>query len=115
MGDGDGSVDIEEFISWWKDFDVYHSFKHYDTDRSGEIDFSEFFLLINGLGIKLEKHEVADALSRLDKDNSGTVSYEEFQKYWRVLLQARRKQQNEQKAKNAKKKQKKKGLRRQKS
>ena len=67
---------------------MYQSFKHYDTDRSGEIDFSELFNLIKGLGIKLEKHEVADALQQLDKDNSGTVSYEEFQKYWRVLLQA---------------------------
>jgi Ca2+-binding EF-hand superfamily protein len=101
---GDGSVGLDEFLAWWKDFDVYQSFKHYDADRSGEIDFSELFSLIKGLGIKLEKHEVADALQQLDKDNSGTVSYEEFEKYWRVLLQARRNQQGEAKGSSSPKK-----------
>ena len=58
-------------------------------DRNGSIDFNELFNLTETLGVKLTKTEITQAIRELDKDNSGSLSLEEFQPWWRKVLEDR--------------------------
>ena len=80
--DGDGSISWAEYLKWWERFDVQRIFERYDADGSGAISARELQLLCADLGVHLSKREVKDALKKLDKDGSATLSFEEFFPWW---------------------------------
>jgi Ca2+-binding EF-hand superfamily protein len=80
--DGDGSISWAEYLKWWERFDVQRIFERYDADGSGAISARELQLLCADLGVHLSKREVKDALKKLDKDGSASLSFEEFFPWW---------------------------------
>ena len=60
------------------------AFAHYDRDRSGSIDPSEFALLLEDLGVEPTPDRISFAFSQLDKNNDGGISFEEFSTWWRA-------------------------------
>ena len=83
--DGDGSITWAEYIKWWERFDVQRIFEQYDTDGGGDINGHELQLLCADLGVHLSKKEVRDALKKLDKDGSSSLSFDEFFPWWCAL------------------------------
>ena len=80
--DGDGTITWAEYVKWWERFDVQRIFEQYDTDGGGEINVHELQLLCADLGVHLSKREVREALKKLDKDGSSSLSFDEFFPWW---------------------------------
>ena len=57
-------------------------FKEADLDGSGELDFEELGEFVKKLGMNFTHREWELLVESLDADNSGTVSLEEFKKWW---------------------------------
>lgn len=96
--DSDGSVSFEEFLQWFRNEEgmemvnesqdccnrYYYTrkavdlFKKYDIDGNGNIDAVELKKLLDDIDYK---HSVQDALTTMDKDGDGTVSFPEFLKW----------------------------------
>lgn len=58
-------------------------FEKFDRDGSGCISAPELRALCYDRGFPLSEEEVAAAMASLDKDGSGTLTYEEFLEWWR--------------------------------
>mmetsp|Transcript_3877 Transcript_3877/g.5942 ORF Transcript_3877/g.5942 Transcript_3877/m.5942 type:complete len:176 (-) Transcript_3877:52-579(-) len=96
--DGNGTIDYEEFKTWWKgngrfeklvlDDAVQTSikncvayFRYFDKDNSGDISADEFRdlhkdLVKNGYGAHLSDEE--SDLTTLDKDGDGQIDFNEY-------------------------------------
>lgn len=62
---------------------VKEIFQKFDADNSKSIDAMEFQRLCNSLGYEFAtRSEVEKAVAMLDDDNSGTIEWEEFRKWW---------------------------------
>eukprot|EP01089_Gocevia_fonbrunei_P012756 TRINITY_DN3102_c0_g1_i1.p1 TRINITY_DN3102_c0_g1~~TRINITY_DN3102_c0_g1_i1.p1 ORF type:complete len:161 (-),score=46.38 TRINITY_DN3102_c0_g1_i1:148-630(-) len=57
-------------------------FSKYDTDKSGHINTSEFGSLCYEMGHKLTQTEISVAVKQLDHNGDGSITYDEFQKWW---------------------------------
>ena len=85
--DGEGSVERQEFLWWWKRAgkvyrekmtalkdelnEVKALFDEFDEDASGEIGATELRSLIAMLGVRMNEDELEDTMEELDKDGSG--------------------------------------------
>lgn len=92
---GDGRLSFEEFKCWMVSDERFRCvddtsrfmlmisaielFEKYDTDKNRTLDRSEFKLLFLDCGGKIENLSVA--LSFLDKDKNGVISFYEFLKW----------------------------------
>jgi len=54
------------------------AFEHFDVDRNGVVDYSEFERALNHFGVHLEDSEMQLLFSYFDVDQSGTLTYAEF-------------------------------------
>ena len=61
---------------------MHRIFEQYDSDGSGAISAHELQLLCADLGVHLSKREVREALKKLDKDGSASLSFDEFFPWW---------------------------------
>ncbi|TPX43516.1 hypothetical protein SeLEV6574_g05020 [Synchytrium endobioticum] len=57
-------------------------FDKYDLDHSGSIEISEFRKLVYEFGYYLSEDELTMAVRVLDVDGDGSISYDEFFKWW---------------------------------
>jgi Ca2+-binding EF-hand superfamily protein len=57
-------------------------FDHYDRDRSGYIDASEWTNFLGVLDPTLSKEEAQAGLLAVDTDHDGRVGFDEFLKWW---------------------------------
>ncbi len=98
--DGNGEVDLDEFLAWWKNARSSDStwarmiarrerqekerewlndlFDHIDADGGGTLDIEEINMMTNDLGLSLTTVELSAAMEEMDKDNNGDVDFEEF-------------------------------------
>merc|ERR1712196_434058 len=53
-------------------------FKKFDANNSGEIDMRELGILVKALGLNMGQDEINHAMIDLDKDQNGSISFEEF-------------------------------------
>ena len=83
--DGDGAIGVDEFVSWFDDFDVEREFRRFDTDHSGSISRHELRELTASLGMALSRKELGVAFERLDRDKSGLVTFDEFLPWWKEV------------------------------
>ena len=91
--DGDGTVDVEEYIKSRKyktNMDLLHralvlrsqirkEFEDYDQDHSGYITKDELVSVIeNRVGITFTKEQTEKIVGDIDSDDDGKLNYEEF-------------------------------------
>ena len=57
-------------------------FNQFDKNKNGSIDKKELYTLSIALNNQLSPAELQDFMSAFDKDNSSSISWEEFIDYW---------------------------------
>ena len=56
-------------------------FNHFDDDGSGAMDVHELSAAMDLMGITISVEECEALMSKIDKDNDGDVSFEEFHRW----------------------------------
>uniref|UniRef100_A0A7N1A4A6 EF-hand domain-containing protein n=1 Tax=Kalanchoe fedtschenkoi TaxID=63787 RepID=A0A7N1A4A6_KALFE len=82
--DQDGRVDYEEFRQYMddKELELYSIFQAIDVEHNGSIQPEELLDALNRAGIEIKDDELANFVDRVDKDNNGVITFEE----WRDFL-----------------------------
>jgi len=62
--------------------DLRVAFARFDADRSGTIETRELAHLFEALGQQPDDEAIADAMKSLDKDKSGSISFDELAAWW---------------------------------
>jgi Ca2+-binding EF-hand superfamily protein/ankyrin repeat protein len=101
--DGNGTLDLYEFISWWlkrisslpnpakqQEAIAKYTFSQYDTDKSGFLDRSELRNLIEALGASFTDDELDQAVKEIDSDDSGVIESSEFICWWTNRIVSKR-------------------------
>lgn len=65
-----------------EDGHIQQVFKHVDSDRSGYLSMEELAAFCRTLGIKFNHREWELLVLNLDRDGSGDISLEEFERWW---------------------------------
>ncbi|XP_076891947.1 calcium-dependent mitochondrial ATP-magnesium/phosphate carrier protein 3-like [Bidens hawaiensis] len=80
----DGRVEYHEFRRYMddKELELYHIFQAIDVEHNGCILPEELYDALAKAGIELDDDELASFVERVDKDNNGTITFEE----WRDFL-----------------------------
>lgn len=76
-----------QFVTSYRDLEATafrSQFESYDLDQSGEISTKELMGLMSGLGYTPTKLSVEEALTIVDTDKTGTVSFKEFMLLMRI-------------------------------
>merc|ERR1712164_219190 len=84
--DNDGSIDFEEFLDMMtakmsdKDTreDIQKAFNLFDTDGSVTIDPKELMAAMQSLGFEAKNQTIYQMIGDIDKDNDGSIDFEEF-------------------------------------
>jgi len=58
-------------------------FREQDTTNTGKLNLMQFKLLTESLGLALNVHELHTAFSVVDKNQNDSISYEEFDAWWK--------------------------------
>merc|ERR1711934_475013 len=58
--------------------EIREAFDLFDTDGSGAIDAKELKVAMHALGFEPKKEEIRKMINDLDKNNDGTIDFEEF-------------------------------------
>ncbi len=59
-------------------------FEKYDVDDNGTIDWDEFRLLVDELKQDVSLKDKAAQFDDADANNSGMISFQEFQQWWKT-------------------------------
>jgi Ca2+-binding EF-hand superfamily protein len=96
--DGDGQVAREEFLQWYADQilseisspseQAKKLFELFDHDSNGEITIGEFKTKLDALHLDFSVDDIGDIVNELDRDRSGTISVEEFEKLFEKYFPA---------------------------
>ncbi|XP_076891149.1 calcium-dependent mitochondrial ATP-magnesium/phosphate carrier protein 2-like [Bidens hawaiensis] len=80
----DGRVDYQEFRRYMdaKELELYRIFQAIDVEHNGCILPEELYDALVKAGIKIDDKEFASFVERVDKDNNGVITFEE----WRDFL-----------------------------
>jgi len=62
--------------------DLQAVFRRFDRDGSGYIDVGELVGMLEALGMEPDDDELDAAIERLDTDESGRISWDEFRAWW---------------------------------
>jgi Ca2+-binding EF-hand superfamily protein len=84
---GDGEVDWVEVVGYLDALDARMQFDKYDEDGGGSISLAELSALCFAMGLALQAEHLAVAMQMLDADRNGSLSFEEFLKWWLVERQ----------------------------
>jgi calmodulin len=72
------TLSAEDQMKYWNLKGVFDVF---DMDHSGNVDLHELVGLMQALGISLEEDEKRNMMKECDKDNSNSISFDEFWSY----------------------------------
>jgi len=82
--DGNGTIDIDEFISATmhryrldRDDHVYQAFQHFDKDNDGHITKEELEMAMKEHGVG-DEVSIKQIITEVDTDNDGKINFEEF-------------------------------------
>lgn len=80
----DGRVDYQEFRRYMddKELELYRIFQAIDVEHNGGILPEELYHALVKAGIEIDDEELATFVERVDKDNNGVITFEE----WRDFL-----------------------------
>ncbi|GFR12527.1 calcium-binding mitochondrial carrier protein SCaMC-2-A, partial [Trichonephila clavata] len=78
-----GSLNFEDFLHFIQESEhqLMALFKYMDENRDGIIDADEIVSAFARFGVKIDKQEAYVLLKRMDKDNSQTISFNEWRDY----------------------------------
>jgi calcium-binding protein CML len=62
--------------------EIRENFEHFDGDRDGRIDFSEFHRLLDALGGEFTEAEARIGFAEIDTDGGGRIEIDEFADWW---------------------------------
>ncbi len=62
--------------------EIREIFGHFDKDKNGVMDASEFSKLLDALGAEMTKDEVSEGLRALDDNKNGLIDFDEFVAWW---------------------------------
>jgi Ca2+-binding EF-hand superfamily protein len=62
--------------------EVREIFDHFDSDRNGVIDRSEWGQLLEALGGGFSEQEAQTGLQIVDRNNNGRIEFDEFIRWW---------------------------------
>ena len=83
----DGEIDFDEFICMMVkrlhendsiEEELVTVFKRFDKDGDGEIGVDDLVDMMRELGHNIEEQEAQDMIFCIDKDEDGTINFEEF-------------------------------------
>lgn len=85
--DGDGSVTIEEFLTYIREEEgrLLEVWRQIDSDCGGTLDKEELRVLMNQMGKTISERRLGRVFREIDKDGSGEIEYEEFIEWWRNI------------------------------
>lgn len=69
--------------------EIREAFKLFDTDDSGTIDSDELKVAMRAMGFEPRREEVRRMISEADRDGTGTISFDIFQKVMVQKMQQR--------------------------
>ncbi|XP_010422291.1 PREDICTED: calcium-dependent protein kinase 31-like [Camelina sativa] len=82
--DGNGTIDIDEFISATmhrykldRDDHLYKLFQHFDKDSDGHITKEELEMAMKEYGVK-DEGSIKEIINEVDIDNDGRINFDEF-------------------------------------
>ncbi|KAH7366383.1 hypothetical protein KP509_18G075900 [Ceratopteris richardii] len=82
--DGDGFVDLQDFISMYADHassrqeDLREAFKVFDRNSDGKISVEELYPVLSSLGESYTMEECGRMIQRYDSDGDGFMDFEDF-------------------------------------
>ncbi|EPS40204.1 hypothetical protein H072_5976 [Dactylellina haptotyla CBS 200.50] len=81
---GDGFIQFDEFVVFMEATEQHLRglFNAIDRDKNGQLDRGELAHALESNGIKVEPHKLQSFFDRLDKNNDGQITFEE----WRDFL-----------------------------
>ena len=103
-GDGNGNVDVEEFIAWWRGYNTKqllldatpspdplaeyyrNMFNRADRNGDGEIDADELEELLRSLGMAQLGIAVQLAMAVMDDDQDGSIQWQEFERWFASVV-----------------------------
>lgn len=66
------------YVRKFTDDEMRQAFRCFDTDNSGYITNSELRSVLTRLNPNITDQRIADLINRIDLDNDGKISYQEF-------------------------------------
>ncbi|EOA20551.1 hypothetical protein CARUB_v10000863mg [Capsella rubella] len=83
--DGNGTIDIDEFISATmhrykldRDDHLYKVFQHFDKDNDGHITKEELEMAMKEHGVRRDEASIKEIITEVDTDNDGKINFDEF-------------------------------------
>lgn len=61
---------------------IKDKFNSFDTNKSGSLNFKEFYKLLNSLDIDINYHDAEMIFVGIDKSLGDGISFEEFKAFW---------------------------------
>jgi solute carrier family 25 phosphate transporter 23/24/25/41 len=86
--DRSGLVTFEEFEALFSLGCLRHVFDEIDQDCSGNLEVQELSEALGMLGVHIPAHQVAALLNKVDTDNDGTISFQEFSEFFSMIPNA---------------------------
>ena len=83
--DGDGSLTLEEVSSLFEAAQLAKTFEELDADGSGSIAAGELSTALRRLGYRLSDDQCRELLAKVDANNDGEVSFEEFREFFQFV------------------------------
>merc|ERR1711988_275955 len=83
--DASGQISFQEYLNWFYSYDVRKVFMQFDKDKTGSIDAEELRHVCKHLGLLMTDASLHDAVKSLDKNGSGSISFDEFWPWWSVM------------------------------
>ena len=62
--------------------EIREIFDHYDADKNGTIERSEFAALLAALDADMSEDEIATGMKALDDNHNGRIDFDEFVAWW---------------------------------
>lgn len=85
----DGVVSLEEFVSWWKSYDVDVVFDSADVNRDGFLSVDELPPALARMGVRATRKEARAAMRQLDAVSNRGVSRRDFAAVVRIMRRRR--------------------------
>ena len=65
-----------------------HAFDQIDSDGSQQLEVEELSQALGMLGVHIPDHQVSALLNKVDTDNDGTISFQEFSEFFAMIPNA---------------------------